>query len=637
MKRIALIMLGLAAVMGLTAQQKQSGNVLKGSGQAFFYEDFDWGNPDDPKGWTMPAGYTLIDPDDNGYNFMWMPYDSIVCELAKEPPFESTSGKNGYLGLPGAVYNNYKDPRTMINNSIEFPHFDCSQHSSVVVRYETHFMNGGPGLQLLKVSCDGGAHWASYNVGFGVEHKDRPNDAAPGKPVIYEANISDVAAGMPEVIIQLHYGETELYFWLIDDFQLAEAYDNDLHLKYFTAYWDNEDPVNPMTPFNMIPKGQLNETGGLFNWEASVINFGEFDQEDVYLDLNIYKNNQQIWHKETSPLFSVAVNEIDTMKIPDKFMPEEFGHYKVTYEFKTGLSENTPENNKAEFLFHVNDSVYSRSDDSMDLSWSYLFERYGDAAKTSCEDYFTGSIFPIWKDCEVSSVSVYITGGLADGQIDYQFQLWKVPQGTDDLTPVKILTSEMVELDSSMFNTWVTMSFGKDGETEFLKAGDLVYAGISQWDFHSDYMVRRSNGLRIGTDRTLKMVGATTIGLYDGNIEEGITSFSGRRNLMCRLNLNDHTNPIDGVDLIGSKCSLGQNYPNPFLSSTEITYELAGGSDVIIEFMDVAGRKVKTIRQGFQVAGKHTLTLDATELEPGVYYYTLKASGINETKQMVRL
>jgi len=631
---LAVMFLWMTSLLGLHAQQMVPRPGLKGDGKVFFYEDFNWGNPADPKGWTMPAGYQLLDPDDNGYNFQWLPFDSLISSLTLEPPFESTTGHNGYLGLFLSLYNNDKDPRTTINNSIQFPHFDCSQHSSVVVRYETHFMNGGPGLQLMQVSADGGAHWASYNVGFGVQHKDRPNDAAPGKPVVYEANISDVAAGQADVIIRLHWGETTLYFWVLDDFSLAEAYDNDLHLKHFIAEWDNGDPENPMTPCNMIPKSQLNGTGGFFKFESSVLNFGEFDQEDVYLDLNITKNNEVIWHRETTPLTIVPTFELDTMKIADKFIPAEYGHYKVSFKFKQRQPESTPENNQAEFFFRVNDSVFSRSDDTPDLAWSYLFERYGDISVTANNDYFTGSVFPIVADCEISSLSTYIMGGLADGKIEYQFQVWKVPVGQTDETPFKMLTSEMVVLDSSQFNTWVTLPFDKDGESEFLKAGDLIYAGISQWDSHSDYMVRRAKSLKIGTDRTLKMIGPTAVGLYDGNVEIGLGSFV-RRNLMCRLNLNDHLNRTDGTDLTRSMSALNQNYPNPFNMHTEISFELADGSDVSIEVMDLSGRKVLDCKEGFKPAGKHSVTLDAAGLDAGIYYYTLKAGQFRETKQMV--
>jgi hypothetical protein len=147
-------------------------------------------------------------------------------------------------------------------------------------------------------------------------------------------------------------------------------------------------------------------------------------------------------------------------------------------------------------------------------------------------------------------------------------------------------------------------------------------------------MVRRGKSLKIGTDSGLKMVGATAIGIYDGNIEFGLGSFV-RKNLMCRLNLNDHNNLIDGIDPKGALSSLGQNYPNPFSGTTEIAYELADGTDVSVEIMDMTGRMVVNRTEGFKPAGKHSLTLGSAGLEAGVYYYTLKAGQFRETKQMV--
>lgn len=632
---LVFIVLIMTSLCGLKAQLKPSSPALKGNGEVFFYEDFNWENVADPKGWTMPAGYKLLDPDDNGFNFKWMPYDSLNCILVSEPPFNSTSGHNGYLGNFLALYNEPNgEARLTINNGIEFPHFNCSAHSTVVVRYETHFMNGGPGLQLLQVSADNGSHWATYNVGFGVNHKDRPNDLAPGVPAIYEANISDVAGGQPDVIIKLTWGETTLYFWVLDDFSLAEAWTNDLRLKFFTAEWDNGNPEDPMTPFIVLPKSQLVGTGGYFNFQSSTLNFGEYDQEEVYLDLNISKNNEVIWQKQSAPISYMPTLEIDTMKITDKFMPADFGHYKVSYNFKQKVADDTPENNKGEFFFNVSDSVYSRSDDSPDLGWAYLLERYGAITVTSINDYFTGSVFPIYADCEISSLSTYIMGGLADGKIEYQFQIWKVPLGTEDETPFKMMTSQMMELDSSQFNTWITMPFDKDGETEFLKAGDLIYAGISQWDYHEDYMVRRGKSLKIGTDKTLKMRGPTAVGIYDGAVEYGLTTFV-RKNLMCRLNLNDHSNLVDAVRETPVLSSMDQNYPNPFSSSTRISFELADGADVSLVVMDLTGRKVIDRSEGFMSGGKHTVTVDAAGLDAGIYSYTLKAGQFRQTKQMV--
>jgi hypothetical protein len=51
--------------------------------------------------------------------------------------------------------------------------------------------------------------------------------------------------------------------------------------------------------------------------------------------------------------------------------------------------------------------------------------------------------------------------------------------------------------------------------------------------------------------------------------------------------------------------------------------------------MDLTGRKVIDINQGMKPAGKHTFTLETSNLEAGVYFYTLQAGSFTQTKQMV--
>ena len=631
---LLLAMLGLVCV---SFGQTKSQPATKGDGSVFWTHTFGWGNPADPKGWTAPEGFFMEDPADIGFNWHWWPgTDSLVANWTSEPPFKSTTAADGFLCLFLDKYNkdNGNSEINLVDNAVVFPVLDFSAHTSVVISYETHFMAYSITDMYLDITTDNWVHAATYNVDFGCGHKDRPNDAAPGMPTIFEANITDVAAGAPVVQWRIRWTNTRLYFWNIDDFKLAEAYNNDLRIRHFTVEWENNDPNQMMSGFFMIPKSQLKPDIGFMNFRASALNFGEFDQEDVYMDLSITKNNQIIWQKQTDPLFVLPLLNTDTAWVYDKFIPTDFGHYKVKYDFKQSQAEQSPENDQAEFFFHVTDSVYSRSDDTPDLAWSYGFERYTTALFAN-EDYFTGSIFPIYADCEVNSVSTYMMGGPTDGLIEFQFQLWLKPIGEEDETAFKLLTSEIFTLGPEHKDKWITLPFEKDGESEFLFAGDLVYAGISYWDWHEDYLFRRKSGMRIGTDRTVKMVASTAVGIYDGNEESGLGNFVGRRNLMCRLNINDHSNIIDAVDVTGALSTLGQNYPNPFKQSTEISYELANGADVTIEVMDLTGRKVMEINEGQRAAGKHTAVLNAAGLEAGVYFYTLKAGNFTETKRMM--
>ncbi|MEA1875419.1 MAG: hypothetical protein U9N86_01010 [Bacteroidota bacterium] len=206
--------------------------------EIIYSETFDWENLNDTKGWTMPDGYYMEDPNDTGLNWHWWPNDSLVADYTFEPPFQSTSASDGQLCLFANLYNNYFDPpaRWSINNSIVFPLIDCSDHASVIIRFQTSFQNYGSEYwedwsNLVEVSNNYGVHWASFNAGFGCGHRDRPNDVAPGEPAIFEANITGIAAGMPAVLIRINWQNYfGMYYWIIDDFEIVEAYDNDLRI-----------------------------------------------------------------------------------------------------------------------------------------------------------------------------------------------------------------------------------------------------------------------------------------------------------------------------------------------------------------------------------------------------------------------
>jgi hypothetical protein len=72
-----------------------------------------------------------------------------------------------------------------------------------------------------------------------------------------------------------------------------------------------------------------------------------------------------------------------------------------------------------------------------------------------------------------------------------------------------------------------------------------------------------------------------------------------------------------------SKLSLA-NYPNPFMGTTTFVYSLPVDGKVELEINDMLGSKVKILVDEVQTASDHTLTVDASELKPGVYTATLR-------------
>ena len=80
---------------------------------------------------------------------------------------------------------------------------------------------------------------------------------------------------------------------------------------------------------------------------------------------------------------------------------------------------------------------------------------------------------------------------------------------------------------------------------------------------------------------------------------------------------------------------LEQNYPNPFNPTTNISYQLPINNSVSLKIYDVLGREVKSLVNERQIAGTHSVTLNAGNLPSGVYFYRLQAGSFTETKKLV--
>jgi hypothetical protein len=80
-----------------------------------------------------------------------------------------------------------------------------------------------------------------------------------------------------------------------------------------------------------------------------------------------------------------------------------------------------------------------------------------------------------------------------------------------------------------------------------------------------------------------------------------------------------------------------QNYPNPFNPTTTIGFTLPQRSDVRIVLVNVLGQVVKEITNSNYSAGSHQVTMDASQLASGIYFYKLQAGLFIDTKKLVLL
>jgi hypothetical protein len=100
--------------------------------------------------------------------------------------------------------------------------------------------------------------------------------------------------------------------------------------------------------------------------------------------------------------------------------------------------------------------------------------------------------------------------------------------------------------------------------------------------------------------------------------------------------------PVEEVRIPKMTASLGQNTPNPFNPTTQISFSLPAREHVTVSVYDAAGRLVRTLVDDVRGAGAHDVQWDGRDnagvtVGSGVYFYRMTAGKHTESRKMVML
>lgn len=80
---------------------------------------------------------------------------------------------------------------------------------------------------------------------------------------------------------------------------------------------------------------------------------------------------------------------------------------------------------------------------------------------------------------------------------------------------------------------------------------------------------------------------------------------------------------------------LYNNYPNPFNPETNIEFRVAEIGQVNLKVYDATGREISNLVNQKMNPGTYNIKFNASNLNSGVYFYTLTAGNFRETKKMI--
>jgi len=93
--------------------------------------------------------------------------------------------------------------------------------------------------------------------------------------------------------------------------------------------------------------------------------------------------------------------------------------------------------------------------------------------------------------------------------------------------------------------------------------------------------------------------------------------------------------PVAIDEKLASNLIVSQNYPNPMGDRSVVNVELNQGGNLSLEVYNIVGQKVLELQQGFVNAGNHKFILNRSQMNTGIYFYTVTLNSTSVTRKMI--
>lgn len=115
---------------------------------------------------------------------------------------------------------------------------------------------------------------------------------------------------------------------------------------------------------------------------------------------------------------------------------------------------------------------------------------------------------------------------------------------------------------------------------------------------------------------------------------DGSTIFAATSDGIKKINWQG--NNVEGdYSFIPQEIKLYYPFPNPFNSSTVLSFDLRDAGFVELTVYDITGSEVARLVEGYRNVGYHEAVFDASELASGVYFARLNTGDFHQTKKLL--
>jgi hypothetical protein len=160
----------------------------------------------------------------------------------------------------------------------------------------------------------------------------------------------------------------------------------------------------------------------------------------------------------------------------------------------------------------------------------------------------------------------------------------------------------------------------KEGKSNVIKIPVIKYNSVGTQEWAA---LVNGDGYGIATDP------AGSVYVTGNQVVKNIRNFITIKYPCC---IAQTVSPFSTMEENGNSVS---NFPNPFKSSTNISFRLAKEGFVSLNVYDLTGRKIQTLIQEKRSAGQHSVKFSGNNLAAGTYIYRLEADGFSKTGRMI--
>lgn len=515
-------------------------------------------------------------------------------QFVSQPPFttlNSTTAANGYLMVNSDLNGGSAANFEIISSITTATPIDCSNHPTVKLKYQHNFRWWNDS-RILRVSGDNGLTWEEFEMSNASSYST-PSQSS-GNPEVTVVDISSVAGGQSQVLVQFVYDDHDDWgwYWAVDDIEIFVPEANDLKLN--GVLWGSTGFWAERLAYYQVPTSQITA----IEFSGLVENIGAQNQTGAIFTLTTGA------FSSSSTGAPINVGSIDTLSCTTSLTPPTtiMNHAlsgAVTMDLADGDASNNTLNNFATIA--VNQYVYSR-DNGTALNGSF----------NGGMGFEVGNIFDIFSNTTIGGGSVYINGSAEVGAEMY-LKLYSIDPVSGDFlyadeTGPYVLTTNDIDAE-------ITLSFL--GGNYPLNAGEayLLVAG-SNGDGGA------TNDLVVGTAGPAAV---QTCYYYDMT---DLTWYYTTSQPMVRMNFDPALGMKETANNFGLEVA-----PNPATDATSVTFNVKNTSDVIINVIDMAGKVVATQTLS-GVNGTQAVEINTSALNSGMYTVNVNANGTAVSKKL---